>query len=80
MGGAFILIPIANEYKVEDGQVSQAQYDKSYGDLVKKMGMEEVAKEIAKKNLEQWNVPRRSLSLLLLRIHRYCWECQMQRY
>ena len=35
------------------GAISQAQYDKSYGDLVKKMGMEEVAKEIAKKNLEQ---------------------------
>ena len=53
MGGAFILIPIANEYKVEDGQVSQAQYDKSYGDLVKKMGMEEVAKEIAEKKPDQ---------------------------
>lgn len=28
------------------GAISQAQYDKSYGDLVKKMGMEEVAKNI----------------------------------
>lgn len=29
------------------GAISQAQYDKSYGDLIVKMGMEEVAKEIA---------------------------------
>ena len=29
------------------GAISQVQYDKSYGDLVVKMGMEEVAKEIA---------------------------------
>ncbi len=28
------------------GAISQAQYDKSYGDLVVKMGMEEVAKEL----------------------------------
>lgn len=28
------------------GAISQAQYDKSYGDLVKKMGMEEIAKNI----------------------------------
>ena len=35
------------------GAISQAQYDKSYGDLVKKMGMEEVAKKIEEKNLEQ---------------------------
>ena len=31
------------------GAISQTQYDKSYGDLVKKMGMEEIAKEIAEK-------------------------------
>ena len=29
-----------------NGAISQAQYDKSYGDLVKKMGMEEVAEEL----------------------------------
>ena len=29
---------------LERGAISQAQYDKSYGDLVVKMGMEEVAK------------------------------------
>ena len=28
------------------GAISQAQYDKSYGALVVKMGMEEVAKEL----------------------------------
>ena len=28
------------------GAISQAQYDKSYGELVKKMGMEEIAKNI----------------------------------
>jgi|GEM_PF-4771266 len=28
------------------GAISQTQYDKSYGDLVVKMGMEEVAKEL----------------------------------
>ena len=28
------------------GAISQAQYDKSYGDLVVKMGMEEVAKDL----------------------------------
>ncbi len=28
------------------GAITKAQYDKSYGDLVKKMGMEEVAKEL----------------------------------
>ncbi len=31
------------------GAIPQAQYDKSYGDLVVKMGMEEVAKEIEEK-------------------------------
>ena len=37
-----------------NGAISQAQYDKSYGDLVKKMGMEEVAEELIlkKKDLE----------------------------
>ena len=29
------------------GAITKAQYDKSYGDLVVKMGMEEVAKELA---------------------------------
>ena len=29
------------------GAISQMQYDKSYGDLVKKMGMESVAEEIS---------------------------------
>lgn len=29
------------------GAISQAQYDKSYGDLVVKMGMEEVVKQLA---------------------------------
>lgn len=32
---------------LERGAIAKAQYDKSYGDLVKKMGMEEVAKELA---------------------------------
>lgn len=32
---------------LERGAITKAQYDKSYGDLVKKMGMEEVAKELA---------------------------------
>ena len=34
---------------LERGAITKAQYDKSYGDLVKKMGMEEVAKELAEK-------------------------------
>ena len=29
---------------LENGAISKAQYDKSYGDLVKLMGMEEVAR------------------------------------
>ena len=29
------------------GAISQLQYDKSYGDLVKKMGMESVAEELS---------------------------------
>ena len=33
------------------GAITQAQYDKSYGDLVKKMGMEDVAKEPAEKRV-----------------------------
>ena len=32
---------------LQRGAITKAQYDKSYGDLVKKMGMEEVAKELA---------------------------------
>ena len=32
---------------LKTGAISQAQYDKSYGDLVKKMGMESVAEEIS---------------------------------
>jgi hypothetical protein len=31
---------------LKTGAISQLQYDKSYGDLVKKMGMESVAEEI----------------------------------
>ena len=31
---------------LERGAITKAQYDKSYGDLIKKMGMEEVAKEL----------------------------------
>jgi hypothetical protein len=31
---------------LERGAISRAQYDKSYGDLVKLMGMESVAKEL----------------------------------
>ena len=31
---------------LERGAISKAQYDKSYGDLVRLMGMETVAKEI----------------------------------
>ena len=33
------------------GAITQAQYNKSYGDLVKKMGMEDVAKETAEKRV-----------------------------
>ncbi|MBR5178498.1 MAG: hypothetical protein IKW90_06835 [Lachnospiraceae bacterium] len=29
------------------GAISQLQYDKSYGDMVKKMGMEKVAEELS---------------------------------
>ena len=31
---------------LEKGAISRAQYDKSYGDLVRLMGMENVAKEL----------------------------------
>lgn len=31
---------------LERGAITRAQYDKSYGDLVKLMGMEEVAREL----------------------------------
>ena len=31
---------------LERGAISKAQYDKSYGDLVKLMGMEAVAREL----------------------------------
>lgn len=41
---------------LERGAITQAQYDKSYGDLVKKMGMEEVARELASTNGEDRNV------------------------
>ena len=34
----------------ETGAITQAQYDKSYGDLVKLMGMEEVARELTTTN------------------------------
>ena len=32
---------------LKTGAISQMQYDKSYGDLVKKMGMENLAEEIS---------------------------------
>ena len=32
---------------LKTGAISQLQYDKSYGDLVKKMGMEIVAEELS---------------------------------
>ena len=35
---------------LERGAITKAQYDKSYGDLAKKMGMEEVARELAATN------------------------------
>ena len=35
---------------LERGAITKTQYDKSYGDLVKKMGMEEVARELATMN------------------------------
>ena len=41
---------------LERGAITQAQYDKSYGDLVKKMGMEEVARELASTDGEDRNV------------------------
>ena len=41
---------------LERGAITKAQYDKSYGDLVKKMGMEEVAKELGEKDGEDRNV------------------------
>ena len=31
---------------LECGAISKAQYDKSYGDLIKLMGMEDIAREI----------------------------------
>ena len=31
---------------LSNGAITRAQYDKSYGDLVKLMGMEELAKEL----------------------------------
>ena len=36
---------------LKTGAISQFQYDKSYGDMVRKMGMESVAEEL-EKNLE----------------------------
>lgn len=38
---------------LERGAITKAQYDKSYGDLVKKMGMEEVAKDFARTDEER---------------------------
>ncbi len=35
---------------LETGAITQAQYDKSYRDLVKLMGMEEVARELTTTN------------------------------
>ena len=32
---------------LKTGAISQLQYDRSYGDLVKKMGMESVAEELS---------------------------------
>ena len=37
---------------LKTGAISQLQYDKSYGDLVKKMGMESVAEKL-EKNMEE---------------------------
>ena len=37
---------------LKTGAISQLQYDKSYGDLVKKMGMESVAEKL-EKDLEE---------------------------
>ena len=34
---------------LERGAISKAQYDKSYGDLVRLMGMEDVAVELERK-------------------------------
>ena len=34
---------------LKTGAISQMQYEKSYGDLVKKMGMESVVEELTKK-------------------------------
>lgn len=31
---------------LERGAISKAQYDKSYGDLIRLMGMEEIAREL----------------------------------
>lgn len=38
---------------LERGAITKAQYDKSYGDLVKKMEMEEVAKDFARTDEER---------------------------
>ena len=35
---------------LERGAISKEQYDKSYGDLVVKMGMEDVAKKLIQEN------------------------------
>ena len=37
------------EIFLSNGAITQAQYNKSYGDLVKLMGMEEVARELDNK-------------------------------
>jgi hypothetical protein len=34
---------------LKTGAISQMQYEKSYGDLVKKMGMESIAEELKSK-------------------------------
>lgn len=35
---------------LERGAISKAQYDKSYGDLVRLMGMEEIARELERED------------------------------
>ncbi len=37
---------------LSNGAITKAQYDKSYGDLVRLMGMEELARELAAENTD----------------------------
>ncbi len=38
---------------LKTGAISRMQYDKSYGDLIKKMGMESVTEELKTQNREE---------------------------